>query len=54
VSDDVPYALRLPKKLHAAVKKIAKADGRSVNFVITQACVEYVKDRFPSPPKDLR
>ena len=39
------YALRLPRKIHAAMRKIAAADRRSLNFAIVQACEEFIERR---------
>jgi predicted HicB family RNase H-like nuclease len=44
-SSDVQYALRLPKKVHAAMKRIAKQDDRSLNWLIVKACEELIAKR---------
>jgi hypothetical protein len=45
----VPYALRLrSKKLHDDLRKIAKAERRSLNEIINMACEEYVARRKDS------
>lgn len=38
---DVPYALRLPRKVHAAMKKLAKENRRSLNAEIVTACEKH-------------
>ena len=45
-STEVKLTLRLPsKKLSDAVKRIAIADDRSVNYILVKAIEEYVQKR---------
>jgi len=36
--NETAYALRLPTKLYVALQRIAKREGRSVNYLIAKAC----------------
>jgi predicted HicB family RNase H-like nuclease len=38
---EVSYALRLPPKLHAAMKRIARREKRSLNYMIVLACERF-------------
>lgn len=42
---EIPYALRLPKETHTAMKKLAIADRRSLNALIVIACDEFIERR---------
>lgn len=39
----IPFALRLPKKVHAAMKKVALAERRSLNAEIVIACERHLR-----------
>lgn len=45
-----PYALRLDEKTLNAIRRIAKAEDRSVNYIIERACGQFVKAHKEGKP----
>jgi hypothetical protein len=40
-----PIGLRIPKEVRAALEKLAKADDRSVSYIINKILAEYLRAR---------
>jgi hypothetical protein len=40
-----PIGLRIPKEVRAALEKLAKADDRSVSYIVNKILEEYLRNR---------